>query len=90
MLQIRAVFDVNSKVISVLFVKISHRLVATGAVGVRGPLYLWHGIGNGEPIPLPLLPYPSLVPNRYPLTAGSTRVSSLWMAKPEFELTTFR
>ena len=51
-------------------VKVSHRLVAIFAVGVRGQLYLGFSICKAEPIPLLLLSYPSLIQKRYPFTVG--------------------
>ena len=43
-----------------------------------------------EPSPFLSLPYDSLIRNRYPFTVGLTGISSRRMAKPGFELTTFR
>ena len=43
-------------------VKVSHSpMIAVGAVGVRGPLYLGHSKLKAEPIPLLSVPYPSLI-----------------------------
>ena len=53
-------------------VKVSHSLIAVGAVGVRVPLYLGHSWWKAEPIPLLSLPYPSLIRKRYPFSAGLT------------------
>ena len=53
-------------------VKVSHSLLAIGAVGVRVPLYLGHSWWKAELIPLLSLPYPSLIRKRYPFTAGLT------------------
>ena len=53
-------------------VKVTHSILAEGAVGVRVPLYLWHSSRKAETIPLLLLPYPSLIQKRYPFTAGLT------------------
>ena len=41
--------------------KVSHSLIAVGAVGLRVPLHLGHSKRNVEPIPLLSLPYPSLI-----------------------------
>ena len=54
-------------------VKVSHSLIAVGAVGVRVPLYLGHSWWKAEPIPLLSLPYPSLIRKRYPFSAGLTK-----------------
>ena len=59
-------------------VKVLLSLVAVGAEGVRGPLYLRHL--KLEPIPLLLLPCSSLIQKRYPFTAGLTEFSSGQMA----------
>ena len=53
-------------------VKVSHSLIAVGAVGVRVPLYLGHSWWKAEHIPFLSLPYPSLIRKRYPLSAGLT------------------
>ena len=66
--------------------KVSHSLIAIGAVGVRVPLYVGHSWWKVEPIPLLSLPYPSLMRKRYPFTAGLTEFSSRRMARPSLEL----
>ena len=67
-------------------VKVSHSLIAVGAVGVRVPLYLGHSWWKAEPIPLLSLPYPSLIRKRYPFSA---EFSSRRMAQPSLELTRY-
>ena len=52
--------------------KVSYSVIAVWAVGVRVPLYVGHSWWKAEPIPLLLLPYPSLIRKRYPFTAGLT------------------
>ena len=51
-------------------VKVSHSLIAVGAVGIRVPLYLGHSLWKAEPIALLSLAYPSLIRKRYPFTPG--------------------
>ena len=70
-------------------VKVSHSLIAVGAVGVRVPLYFGHSWGKAEPIPLLSLPYPSLIWKRNQFTARVDRdtFSSRHMSKPSLELT---
>ena len=53
-------------------IKVSHKLIAIGAVGFRIRLHLGHNKWKAEPIPLFPLPYPSLIGRRYPLTARLT------------------
>ena len=62
----------NIKVFILLMkkVKVSHSLIAVGAVRVRVPLYSGHSKCNVEPIPLLVLPCHSLIRKRYPFTAG--------------------
>ena len=71
-------------------VKVSHSLIPVGAVEIRVPLYLGHIWRKAEPSPLLSLPYPSLIRNRYPFTAGLTEFPGRRMAKPSLELTLHR
>ena len=48
-----------------VIVKVSHRKMTVGAVGIRGRLYLGYNIYK-KSIPLFSLPYPSLDRKRYP------------------------
>ena len=58
-------------------VKVSYSLVVAGDGQISGgSLYLRHSIRKVEPIPLPLLHYPSLFQKRYPFIAGLTEFSS--------------
>ena len=57
--------------IIVVKVKVSHSLLAVGAVGVSQTVS-WAQLMKGGAHPSLLLPYPSLIRKRYPFTAGLT------------------
>ena len=63
-----------------LGLKFSHSLLAAGTVRVKALLYLAYSIWKADPNPLLSLHYPSLIRNRYQLTAGLTDFSSCQMA----------
>ena len=54
--------------------KVSHGLVAIGAVKIRGTLYPGHSIRKAKPIPLLLLHCPILSRKMCPFSAGMTQI----------------